>query len=150
MDAVTYPTQEVVNFVNNYLTPLRINVTDDTPLDVNHHFWTPTLAVLDDNGNELQRTIGFLGVDEFIASMLLGIAKVRLDAGDYDTALIPLKSLLETLPESTAVPEAIYFRGVILYKETNDPGKLKEAYEKLLSDYPDSAWTERAYPYRLL
>ncbi len=59
-------------------------------------------------------------------------------------------NLMETLPESNAVSEAIYFRGVTLYKEINDPGKLKEAYEKLLSDYPDSAWTERTYPYSLL
>jgi tetratricopeptide (TPR) repeat protein len=150
MDAVTYPSPEVVSFVNNNLIPLRINVIGDKPLDVNHYFWTPTLALLDYNGNELQRTIGFLGEDEFIASMLLGIAKVHLDAGQYDTGLISLKNLLETLPKSTSVPEAIYFRGVILYKETNDPGKLKEAYVKLINEYPDSVWSERAYPYRLL
>lgn len=150
MDAVTYPTKKVINFIYNHLIPLRINVNDDTILEVYHHFWTPTLAILDSNGNEVQRTIGFLGVDEFIARMLLGIAKVRVDAGEYVSAMIPLKNLLETLPESNTVPEAIYFRGVTLYKETNDPGKLKEAYEELLNNYPDSAWTERAYPYRLL
>ncbi|MGB3212512.1 MAG: tetratricopeptide repeat protein [Desulforhopalus sp.] len=150
MDTVTYPTKEVVTFVNNYLIPLRIEVNDDTSIEEYHHFWTPTLAILDTNGNEIQRTIGFLGVDEFTAIMLLGIAKVRLDAGEYDTALIPLKSLLETFSESHAVPEAIYFRGVTMYKQTNNPNKLKEAYEKLLSDYPDSRWTRRAYPYRLL
>jgi tetratricopeptide (TPR) repeat protein len=150
MDAVTYPAHKVVSFVNNNVIPLRIKVIGGEPLEVNHYFWTPTLALLDYSGNELQRTIGFLGEDEFIASMLLGIAKVHLDAGQYDTGLIFLKDLLETLPESKSVPEAIYFRGVLLYKESNDPAQLKEAYVKLTDQYPDSIWSERAYPYRLL
>lgn len=150
MDAVTYPAEEVSNFVKKHVIPLRINVNDDAAFEKHHVFWTPCLAVLDMNGNELQRTIGFMGVDEFIPSMLLGLAKVRLNEGDYDMAMIPLKSLQETCFESDAVPEAIYFSGVTLYKQTNDPGKLKDAYEKLLKDYPESAWTKRAYPYRLL
>ena len=150
MDAVTYQAQEVVGYINNYLIPLRINVNDPSLLEDYHHIWTPTIAVLDLNGREVQRTIGFLGPDEFIATMDLGIAKVRMDAGKYDTAMIPLKSLMETLPKSDSIPEAIYFSGVTLYKQSNDPRKLKEAYEKLLRDYPESPWTKRASPYRLL
>ncbi len=150
MDAVTYPAKEVVKFVNNYLIPLRINAKDQATNEDYNHFWTPTLAVLNIEGDQLQQAIGFLGVDDFITSMLLGIAKVHIDAGEYDMAIIPLKSLQETFQKSRDVPEAIFFSGVTLYKESNDPGKLKEAYKKLLSDYPDRAWTERASPYRLL
>ncbi len=150
MDAVTYPTDNVVHFVNNYLIPLRINVSEELRYENFLHFWTPTLIVLDQNGNELQRTIGFLDPDEFLASMHLGLAKARLVTGNFDTAIIPLKSLLETFPKSCAVPEAIYYSGVTLYKQSNDPGKLKEAYEKLLSNYPDSQWTKRASPYDLI
>jgi tetratricopeptide (TPR) repeat protein len=150
MGAVTYPTKDVVNLVNNYLVPLRINVNDDPIHDDYHQIWTPTFLVLDFNGKEIQRTIGFLEPDEFIPMIQLGIAKVRLGAEEYDTAMIPLKSIIETYPESEAAPEALYFSGVTLYKQTKDPGKLKEAYEKLLSDYPDSTWTKRGKPYRLL
>ncbi|GAB6190776.1 tetratricopeptide repeat protein [Desulfocastanea catecholica] len=150
MGAVTYPTKDVVNLVNNYLIPLRINIKDDPILDDYHQIWTPTIIVLDFNGKEIQRTIGFLEPDEFIPMIQLGIAKVRLGAKEYDTAMISLKSIIETYPESEAAPEAVYFRGVTLYKQEQNPGKLKEAYEKLLSNYPDSAWTKRAQPYRLL
>jgi hypothetical protein len=150
MDAVTYPQEDVVRFVNNYLIPLRINVQNGPVPDAYHYIWTPTVAVLNPSGKEVQRSIGFLGPDEFIVRMQLGIAKVRLDTKEYDTAVIPLKSLMETFPESNSIPEAIYFSGVAAYKKSNDPSKLKEAYEKLLSKYPDSAWTERAYPYRLI
>lgn len=150
MEAVTYTADDVVRYVNNYLIPLRINIDKDLLHEKFHHIWTPTVAVLDFVGNEVQRTIGFLGPDDFITAMHLGIAKVRMDAKQYDTAMIPLKSLLETFPKSHAVPEAIYFMGVILYKQRNDPAKLKDAYERLLTDYPDSRWTKRAAPYRLI
>ncbi len=150
MDAITFPMNDVVHYVNNHMIPLRINVSDETLLEDYHHIWTPTVAVLDLSGKEVQRTIGFLGPDEFIATMDMGIAKVRMNDGKYDTAMIPLKSLIETLPKSDLVPEAIYFCGVTHYKQSHDPGRLKEAYEKLLHEYPDSPWTKRASPYRLL
>ena len=57
---------------------------------------------------------------------------------------------MELYPEDSAVPEAMYFSGVNLFKQTNDSSRLKMTYEKLLSNYPDSTWTKRAYPYRLL
>ena len=34
--------------------------------------------------------------------------------------------------------------------DEDDPKKLKEAYEKLQEEYPNSEWTKRAYPYRLI
>lgn len=150
MDAVTYPKEDVVRFVNNYLIPLRINVVNGPIPKDYHHIWTPTVAVLNPTGKEVQRSVGFLGPDEFIVKMQLGIAKVRLDTGEYDTAMIPLKSLMETFPTSNSIPEAIYFSGVAAYKKSDDPSKLKEAYKRLLKEYPDNIWTERAYPYRLI
>lgn len=150
MDAVTYPKSDVAHFIGNHLVPLRVNVTNDQIPPKFHFIWTPTVAIFTPKGNEVQRTIGFLGPEEFIAKMLLGIAKVRLGTEEYDTALIPLKSLMETLPGSKSVPEAIYFSGVAAYKNSRDPGKLKEAYEILLRKYPHNIWTERAYPYDLI
>ncbi|MGW8192861.1 MAG: tetratricopeptide repeat protein [Desulforhopalus sp.] len=150
MDAVTYPARQVVSFVKNHFIALRIHI-DDEPLSKGwQSIWTPSFAVLDGEGNELQRTTGFTGADEFIARMLLGLAKVRLAAGEYTTAIIPLESLLESFPKCHAVQEALYLRGVTLFKETKDPKRLKETYLKLKSDYPDSVWVERASPYRLL
>ena len=82
--------------------------------------------------------------------MLLGIAKVSFDTNRFDDALMNLDRLLKGYPESDSAPEAIYLRGVSLYKNTDDPKPLKEAYEKLRDKYPASEWTKRAYPYRLL
>lgn len=150
MDAGTYPAKEVVNFINNYITPLRINIKNEPVHDKYQCIWTPTLAVLDLNGDEVQRTIGFLDPVELIASLHLGIAKVRLDAGEHDTANVHLKTLLDKFQDSTMVPEAIYFKGVNSYKWHNDPSRLKAAHDELLEKFPGTTWAKRAHPYRLI
>jgi hypothetical protein len=150
MEAVTYSSQEVISFVKEYLVPLRIDVNKKASYDRYNAIWTPTLLILDYQGHEVQRTIGFLEPDKFLAFMHLGIAKVRFTIGEFDGANIHLNRLMDRYPEHSAVPEAIYFSGVNLYKQKNDPTQLKIAYEKLLSNYPGNSWTKRASPYRLI
>jgi len=150
MDTLTYRTEEVANLIHNYLIPLRITTGDETLDEDYHHLWTPTVAILNYKGDELQKSVGFLGPNEFTAAIHLGLAKVHLDGGEYDTAMISIKKVMEAFPESEAAPEALYLSGVVMYKASKNPGKLKEAYEKLQQRYPESSWTKRAYPYRLL
>ena len=149
MDAITYSSRDVVSFINTHLTPFRVKA-DEVQDDIYRHFWTPTLTVLNFKGREVQRTVGFLDPNDFIAVMHLGLAKIRLDAGKYDTAIIPLESLLDTFYHNSYLPEAIYLSGITRYKLTHDTGKLKETYERLHRDYPDNIWTKRADPFRLL
>jgi hypothetical protein len=61
-----------------------------------------------------------------------------------------LEKLLAEYPTSDSAAEAIYLQGVSRYKKTHEAKPLKEAYERLLKDYPSSEWTKRASPYRLL
>ncbi len=150
MDAVTYPMKEVVSFVKEYLVPVRIEINNKALYDRYNAIWTPTLLVLDYQGHEVQKTIGFLEPNKFMALMHLGMAKVHFTTGEFDAASVHFKRLMDRFPDSSAVPEAIFFSGVNLYKQKNDPTQLKKAYEQLLSDYPDNSWTKRAVPYRLL
>lgn len=150
MDAVTYPDEEVIRFVKENLVPMRIDIDKIPHYQKYNVIWTPTLLVLDYQGNEIQRTVGFLGPERFIPFMHLGIAKVRFANGEYDTAKVHLNILKEKYPESNIVPQAIYFGGVTLFKQTGDSAELKKAYEELLAKFPDSSWTRRAAPYRLL
>lgn len=150
MDAVTYPEQNVVDFVNHYLIPLRLKIDSLSVHDKYKTFWTPTVAVLDLNGDEVQRSIGFCDSRELVAALHVGIAKVHLAKGEHDTAEVHLKTVLTEFADSTRMPEALYFRGVNLYKWHDDPSHLKAAYETLLEEYPGHTWTRRAFPYRLL
>ena len=150
MDAVTYPKKEVAEFLNKAVVPLRVP-SDAKPLSDDFNLkWTPMLAVLDWNGKEHQRTVGFLPPDEFIPSVLLGIAKTHFDQDQFGEALTVLDRILSDYGGSNAAPEAVFLKGVCGYKSTQNPTPLKEAYEKLQAAYPASEWTKRALPYRLL
>lgn len=150
MDAVTYPENKVIEFVNQHVVPLRV-AFDSQPLAADFKVkWTPVLAVLDQEGSAHQQTLGFFPSEELIPSMMLGIAKIHFDHDQYDNTLATLHMLQADYPKSAAIPEAIYLEGVSRYKQGHEPKTLKEAYEQLQADFPTNEWTQRAYPYRLL
>jgi TolA-binding protein len=78
------------------------------------------------------------------------MGKSYFEQDRFSEALSSIEKLLREYPKSGAAPEGIYLRGVCLYKSTNNPKPLKEAYEQLKDQYPESEWTKRAYPYRLI
>ena len=150
MGAVTYPNEKVIHFIEANMVPLQVQFNEE-PLAIDFGVkWTPTLVTIDAKGEEHHRTVGFLSPEELIPSLQLGICKVHFDADNFDESVSRLENVLADYPKSDATPEAIYIRGVSLYKKNNDPKQLKMAYELLLADFPESEWTKRAYPYRLL
>jgi hypothetical protein len=150
MDAVSYPNNDVTEFINNAMIPLRVS-SDAQPLSSDFNVkWTPTLVTLDQDGNEHHRTVGFLSPEELIPSLFLGIAKIGFDLNQFSEALESLNRIVTDYPRSDSTPEAIFLRAVSGYKNTQDANRLKEGYELLQSSYPESEWTRRAYPYRLL
>ena len=150
MGAVTFPDAKVIAFINQNVIPIRLP-HDHKPLAERFQIkWTPALVTLDAEGKEHHRTMGFLSPEELIPSLLLGKAKTDFDHEDFAKALMPLEDLLRDYPKSAAAPEAIFLRGVCLYKSMHNPKALKEIYEKLTKDYPDNEWTKRASPYRLI
>ena len=150
MDAVTYPNENVYNFINQHFVPLRVRF-DAQPNAENFNVkWTPTIITLDANGREHFRTLGFLSPEDFIPSLYLAIGKSSFDTENLDKALVYFDNLLTKYPKSEFTPEGIYLQGVSRFKSSNNPMPLKEAYEKLNLKYPENEWTKRAYPYRLL
>lgn len=150
MDAVTYPNPGVAKFIQDHVIPVRLPF-DAKPESADFNVkWTPTLVVLDQYGAEHHRTTGFMAPEELIPMILLGIGKTHFDREEFEQAIASLDGLLKDYSQSDSSPEAIFFRGVSLYKSTHDAQPLKEVYEKLQSEYPSSEWTKRAAPYRLL
>ena len=150
MDAVTYSSAQVIDFIHRNAIPLRL-AYDHKPLaDSFKVEKTPCLIILDQDGNEQHRANGFISPVEFIATIRLGIAKTRYNRQGYDLAIQVLDKLLEDHPASDSSPEAIYLRGLCRYMSTHDYGHLKDAYEQLALAFPKSEWTMRAFHYRLL
>lgn len=150
MDAVTYPDARVKAFFKQNTIPVRVAFNHESLAKKFGITWTPTLITLDPEGEEHHRTVGFLDPDELIPSLLLGKAKTAFDQENFEKAISTLETIRRDHPKSGSTPEAIYLYGVSRYKSTHDAKPLKEAYEKLKAEYPDSEWTKRAYPYRLL
>jgi hypothetical protein len=150
MDAVTYPDSGVTKFINEHMIPVRVAFDAEPHARDFNVKWTPTIVTLYSSGREHHRTLGFLAPEDVIASLLLGMGKVHFDADKFDDALVNLDSVTADYSKTNSAPEAIFFRGVSGYKNSHDPKMLKEAYERLQAEYPDSEWTKRAYPYRLI
>ena len=150
MDAVTYPDDSVVRFVQESYIPLLVPFDAKPLADDFNVKWTPTLVTLGIDRREHHRTVGFLNPEAFIASSLLGIGKYHFDNDRYPEALTFFEKTVADYSLSDSAAEAVFLRGVSRYKNSGDPKPLKEAYEDLSSQYPESEWTKRAYPYRLL
>jgi thioredoxin-related protein len=147
MDAVTYPNEGVVQFVNGNVIPVRI-LYNHQPLSSQFKVkWTPTLILLDAEGNEVYRNEGFLPPDSLIPALILGIGKLELQRGDYTKATSHFSNIVSKYSESEEAPEAVYFLGVARFKTTHDLKAMKEAYENLKGKYPNNSWTRKAQPY---
>lgn len=139
-----------MRFINENVVALRVSF-DTQPLarDFNVQ-WTPTLITLDWEGKEHHRTVGFLPPEELVPSVWLGIAKCHFDSGRFQEALRAIDMILRDHTGSDAAAEAVYLRGVALYKHSHEPRHLKEAFQRLQEQWPLSEWAKRAQPYRLI
>jgi hypothetical protein len=150
MGAVTYPDQRVADFINANLVPVQLLFNAQPYADNFNIQWTPVVIVLDEDGKEHHRTVGFFPPEEFIPSLLLGMLKVKFDHKQYREAAQEADKLAKEYSRARAVPEAIYWGGVANFEETHDPSHLKAAYKRLEAEYPSSEWVGRAEPYDLL
>ena len=149
MDAVTYPDQKVSKFIQHNVIAVRIR--HDQPLaDLFKVKWTPTLVLVDSDGTEVYRNVGFLPPDSLVPALMMGIGKLELQHGDPGKAVIHFEQVASGFPEGDKAPEAVYFTGVSRFKISHDIKMMKEAYDKLADKYPSSSWTKKAQPYSSL
>lgn len=150
MNAVAFPDPAVVDFVANNLIPVRVPA-DDPLLGPRYKVkWTPTLLILDAEGIEHYRSLGFYPPEELIPSLWMGMGKEKFNLPDRPAASICFEQILANYPASSLAPEAVYLNGVSRYIETHDVTHLIGIYDRLVAEYPESPWLTRADPYRLL
>ena len=150
MDAVAYIDPEVISFVNSNLIPLRLASADPVLGPKYRVKWTPTLLILDADGVEQYRTLGFYPPEDLIPSLLLGMGKSCFNRPDRPAACGYFQRLMKEYPKNPLAAEALYLNGVSLYIETHEVSNLIGIYDRLASEYPESPWLTRAQPYSLL
>jgi TolA-binding protein len=144
-----YPDPRVVQLVDPNFVPVRVHVKDqaDDFKRLGAKFsaqWTPTILVLDSSGEERHRIEGFLPADDFMAQLLLGLAKSAFARGDFADAERRFREIVEKYPSTEAAPEALYWAGVSRYKATNDAAALAETAKAFMQRYQDTSWAKKA------
>lgn len=102
------------------------------------------MLLLDSEGRERFRIEGYLPRDEFFARLLAGEARLAFMQKRWSEAERINKQIVERFSKSTAVPEAMYWAGVVRYKSTNDHSGLAPLASDLKAKYPENAWTKAA------
>jgi tetratricopeptide (TPR) repeat protein len=108
------------------------------------------VLILEANGGEHHRFIGFLPPEDFIGQILLGKGKVEFNFDRFEQAIQCFQEILVRYPKTDAAPEAQYYLGVAKYKGTHDPKHLKTNLDLLQKEYPGSEWTKKAQVYALI
>ncbi len=149
--AVTYPDPNVCFAIENNFIPLQIDFNKNKALVKRFAIkWTPTVIILDSDGDEHHRFVGFLPPEDFIAQIILGKGKVEFNQDRFEQAMQCFQEVLVRYPKADAAPEAQYYLGVAKYKASHNPKELKLGLEVLQKDYPNSEWTKKAQVYALI
>ena len=146
--AVTYPDSNVYSAVEKSFVPLKIEFNKNKTM-VNRFSvkWTPTIILLDSDGGEHYRFIGFFSPEDFIGQITLGRGKAEFNQDNFEQAIQRFQEVLVRYPKTDAAPEAQYLLGVAKYKASHDPKELRLGLEGLQRDYPNSEWTKKAQVY---
>jgi TolA-binding protein len=148
-----YADPRVADFVTERFVPVRVHAKENREAfeRLGQKYtapWTPTILVLDTDGQERHRIEGFLPADEFIPQLALGAAHAAFKRGDYQNAERLYRDVVKSYDKSTAAPEALYWAGVSKYRASNDPQALKATAEAFNTQYRDSIWATKGSVWR--
>jgi tetratricopeptide (TPR) repeat protein len=131
--------------------PLQVDFNKNKALVKRYKMkWTPTIVILDSDGDEHYRSIGFLSTEDFVGQIILGRGIVEFDSDNFEQAIQCFQEIMVRYPKADAASEAQYLLGVSKYKASHDPKELKSVLEALQRDYPNSPWTKKAQVYAMI
>jgi hypothetical protein len=125
--------------------PVKIHMADQ-PQEFGRFgaLWTPTLAVLDPDGEERYRFVGYLPAEDFLARLRLGLAHRAAGRKRWEEAEGLFREVVECHPDTEAAPEALYWAGAARYQGRDDPEALVTTARAFGERYVDSEWAEKA------
>lgn len=125
--------------------PVKVHVKEQPQtFDRFKALWTPTQLILDPDGTERYRMEGFLPVEDYLAQLELGLAKLDFEHQRFDAAEREFREVCDRHPGAGVAAEACYWAGVSAYKATNAAERLRSTATLLRQRYPDSEWTRKA------
>lgn len=150
MNTGPYSDELFQKFLQDNFVALKTQCFFDKPVELMEQFnikWTPTLIIHDKAGREHHRMVGYVPVNDLLAHLEFGRAKVFFDTDHFSTAIETFNNMIGMYPQAAITPEAIFYLGVAEYKKYHDASALRRAYDTLKAKYPGSEWSRRAEPY---
>lgn len=140
-----YPRDDVESFITEQFVPTKIHMAEQ-PREFARFgaIWTPTLAVLDPDGEEHYRFVGYLPADEFLGRLGLGLGHRAARRKRWEEAEERFQGVVDEHPDTDAAPEALYWAGVARYQGRDDPSALGATAEAFRERYTDSEWATKA------
>ena len=135
----------MASFITGHFVPARAHVREQP--EVFERFgaqWTPTILILDPDGEERHRFEGYLPTPDFLAQLRLGLAHSAKARGDWATAERLYREIADDPAAGEVGPEALYWAGVAKYKATGEAGALAETAAHFKTRFPDSNWAKKA------
>lgn len=140
----------MAKFISLNFVPVQLQSSNTAMMQKFAVSWTPTLIVLDADGREHYRAVGFFTPDDLIATFMAAKGRWALDTDQLADARALFEEVISCYPDKDAAAEALFFLGVAKYKMSHDPKPLRETYDELKAKFPLSTWTKQADHYRLI
>lgn len=142
---ITFNDPGVMDFINTHFVGVSVPVTEAQEHTARYGIeLTPTFIIADEDGRELERWVGYLPPKEFISQIYLADGLAEFHKQRFREAEAAFEWIIDNIPESDVAPEARYFMGVALYKESGDQDHLERTWLALHKRYPDNCWTKKA------
>jgi hypothetical protein len=144
-----YSDPSVIRFIDDHFKPVRVHVREQADefkrLGEKYNAqWTPTILVIDSQGEERHRIEGFLPATDFLGQLALGLGHSAFARSDFAEAERWFRQVVERYPDSDAAPEALYWAGVARYKATGDAAALGATAQQFQQRYRDTSWAKKA------
>lgn len=148
-----YADPSVAEFVTRHFVPVRVHVKEQAESfkRLGERFnaqWTPTVLIVDPDGQERHRIEGFLPADDFVAQLTLGLGHAEFARGRFAEAGPIFQRVADEYPKTESAPEALYWAGVSRYKATNDAAALTDTARAFDRRYTDTSWAKKASVWR--
>lgn len=147
MDTVTYPHERVADFIQKNFIPVKI-ARHELLEQIYRVPWTPTVLILDAEGRERCREVGYLPPEDFLAHMNGALGRAVFDEKDFSTAAQFFQTVVDQFTSSEIVPEALYFLGLARSKMSGGSNDDRRAiWKRLMEKYPKSDWAKKVSVY---
>lgn len=142
---ITFKDSAVIEDIDRDFIPVSFTVTEAQDITARYKVeWTPTFILADEYGRELERWVGYLPPEDFIAQMRLSKGLAEFHRDRFREAENAFEWIIDNKPDSEVAPEARYYMGVALYKATGDEAYLTRTWEAMNRRYPGHYWTKKA------